>query len=90
MPGTHIDDLPDHTVQGIWEANRAGEIDVKDALDEMIVRSAEALADKGHWMWMFTSATEDASLWQDLHGDYWAVDFDSGEIWAWGTRDPSD
>ncbi len=84
-PGKRIYDLPDHTVQGLWEAHRAGEIAVEDALDDTIVRSAEVLADKGCWMWMFNSATEEASLWQDLHGDYWIVDPDDGEISAWGS-----
>ncbi len=85
MSGKRIDDLPDHTVQGIWEAHSAGEIAVDDALDDMIVRSAGVLADKGYWTWMFTSASEEASLWLDLHGDYWVVDPETGNIRAWGT-----
>ena len=84
-PGKRIGDLPDHTVQGLWEAHRAGEIAIEDTLDDTIVRSAGVLADKGYWMWMFTSASAEASLWQDLHGNYWMVDPDDGEIREWGT-----
>ena len=85
MPGTRIDDLPDHTVQGIWEAHLAGDVLVEDALDDTIVRSAGVLAGKNLWMWMFTSATEGASLWKDLHGEYWVLDLASGEIREWST-----
>lgn len=83
MPGKRIDDLEDHTVQGLWEAQNAGKISVEDVLDETIVRSAGVLAEKGYWMWMFTSATEEASLWKDLHGDYWIVDPKDGDITPW-------
>lgn len=54
-------------------------------LEDMIVRSAGVLAEKGYWMWMFTSAIEEASLWQDLHGNYWVVDPEDGDIREWGT-----
>ncbi len=85
MPDKRIDDLADHTVQGIWEAYRDGEIAVEDALDNVIVRSAEQLANKSYWMWMYTSASEEASLWQDLEGNFWVVDPDTGDIREWGT-----
>lgn len=85
MAGIGIDDLADHTVQGIWEAHLRGEIARKHALDDTIIRSAGVLAEKGYWMWMYTSATEEASLWQDLHGDYWIVDPEDGNIREWGT-----
>ena len=80
-----INDLPDRTVQGIWEAYQAGDIVVEDKLDEAIVRSAGALAEKRHWTWMFRAASEDASSWKDLHGSFWVVDPDDGEIWEWGS-----
>jgi len=60
--GSRINDLPDHTVQGIHEAHLRGEVATDDVLDDVIVRSAQQLAKKGFWMWMFMSATEDASL----------------------------
>jgi hypothetical protein len=83
MAGIGIDDLEDHTVQGIWEAHLRGEIARRHVLDDTIVRSAGVLAEKGYWM--YTSATEEASLWQDLHGDYWIVDPEDGDIREWGT-----
>lgn len=85
MTGKWIDDLTDHTVQGIWEAQQAGELAGDDDLERTIIRSAGVLADRGCWMWLFTSATERASLWQDLHGGYWIVDPEGGEIREWGT-----
>jgi hypothetical protein len=48
MPGNHIDDLDDHTVQGIWEACLLGRIDEGDVLDDITVRSAGVLAEKGY------------------------------------------
>lgn len=84
MAGKRIDDLPDHTVQGLWESHRAGEIAVEDALDEMIVRSAGVLAEKGYWMWTFMAASEEGSSWRDLHGDYWVVDPEAGDVREWG------
>lgn len=83
MPGKQIDDLADHTVQGIWEAQRAGELVGDDVLERTIIRSAERLAEKGYWMWMFQSATEDGSLWQDLDGKYWILHPDDGTIRKW-------
>jgi hypothetical protein len=83
VSGKRIDDLPDHTVQGFWEAHQKGEIAVESVLDRVIVQSASRLAEKGYWMWMFTSATEEASLWKDLHGDYWIVDPETGDIRDW-------
>ncbi len=85
MSGQRIDGLADHTVQGIWEAQHAGDLAGGDVLEDTIIKSAERLAEKGYWMWMFTSATEEASLWKDLHGDYWIVDPEDGDIRAWGT-----
>lgn len=83
IPGKRIDDLPDHTVQGIWEAQQAGEIVIEGALDETIVRSAEVLAEKRLWRWMFSSSSEDASLWQDLYGNYWVVYLHQNDIREW-------
>ncbi len=83
MPGKRIDDLADHTVQGIWEAHLAEEISIDDVLDEVIVRSAGVLAEKAYWMWMFTAATEKGSVWQDLHGKYWVVHPEEGVIREW-------
>jgi hypothetical protein len=80
-----IDDLDDHTVQGIWEAHVSGEIVPGNVLEDTIVRSAGVLAKKGYWMWMFMAATEEASSWRDLHGDYWVVDPERGDIREWGT-----
>jgi hypothetical protein len=42
-----INDLPDHTVQGIHEAHFRGEVATDDVLDDVIVRSAQQLAKKG-------------------------------------------
>ncbi len=85
MPGRRIDDLADHTVQGIWEAHLEGELAVGNILDDMTVRAAGVLAEKGHWMWMFQAATEELTSWQDPLGDYWVVDPINGYIWEWGT-----
>ncbi len=49
-------------MQGIWETYLTGNLEVGDALDGIILRSARALTDKGYWMWLFTSAGEEASL----------------------------
>ena len=80
-PGKRINDLPDHTVQGIWEAHQADELAVEDELDDMIIRAAGVLAEKGHWTWMFQAASEDASSWKDRHGIFWVMDPKDGEIW---------
>ncbi|CAN5633515.1 MAG: hypothetical protein H0T55_05915 [Rubrobacteraceae bacterium] len=85
MTGTRIDDLEDHTVQGIWEAHLEGELAPDDAVDDVAVRAAGVLAEKGYWTWMFQAATEEFTSWQDLHGDYWVVDPANGCIWEWGT-----
>jgi protein-S-isoprenylcysteine O-methyltransferase Ste14 len=45
---------------------------------DVAVRAAGMLAEKGHWAWMFQAATEDLTTWQDLHGDYWMVDYMNG------------
>jgi hypothetical protein len=76
-----INDLPDHTVQGIHEAHLRCEVATDDVLDDVIVRSAQQLAKKGYWMRIFMSATEEASLWRDLSGEYWLVDPDDGYVW---------
>jgi hypothetical protein len=78
-----IDDLDDHTVQGIWEASLAGELAGGAPLEDVIVRSAGVLAEKGYWNWMFTAATEDGSAWQDLRGNYWEVNPEDGDIREW-------
>ena len=83
MPAKRIDDLDDHTVKGIWEASRAGELAGGDAVEDRIIRSASVLAAKGYWDWMFTVATEDGSAWEDLRGNYWEVDPESGHIREW-------
>jgi hypothetical protein len=85
MPNKRIDNLDDHTVQGIREASLAGELAGGDPVEVRIVRSASVLAEKGYWNWMFTRATEDGSVWQDLRGNYWEVDPEVGEIREWDT-----
>jgi hypothetical protein len=79
--GKRIDELDDLTVQGIWEAQLHGKI----VPDDVAVRAAAMLAEKGYWRWMFQAATEGLTTWQDLHGDYWVVDPKNGCIWEWGT-----
>ncbi len=59
MPGKRIDDLTDLTVQGIWEAHLEGELAQADVVDQMAVRAAGVLAEKGHWTCMFQAATEE-------------------------------
>jgi hypothetical protein len=85
MPGKHTDDLNDHTVQGIWEAHLLGRIDEGDVVDDITVRSEGMLAEKGYWVWMFTSASKEPSSWQDLRGDYWMVNPDARDVREWGT-----
>ena len=85
MTGKRVDDLQDHTVQGIWEAHLEGELSENDIVDQVTVRAAGVLVEKGYWMWLFQAATEELTSWQDLHGDYWVVDPDNGYIWEWGT-----
>jgi len=43
-----IDDLEDLTVQGIWDAYLKGEFAVGDVLENMTVRAAGVLAEKGY------------------------------------------
>ena len=83
MPNKRIDNLDDHTVQGIWEASLAGELAGGNPVEVRIVRSAGVLAEKGYWNWMFKASTEDGSAWQDLRGNYWEVDPESGDIREW-------
>ncbi len=85
MSSKGIDDLWDLTVQGIWEAHLNGELAEAGVVDQVAVRAAGVLAEKGHWTWMFQAATEDLTSWEDLHGDYWVVDPNNGCIWEWGT-----
>ncbi len=85
MSAKHIDDLADLTVLGIWEAHRSGEIVPADAVDDVAVRAAGLLAEKGYWTWVCQAATQDLTSWEDLHGDYWVVDPNNGCIWEWGT-----
>jgi hypothetical protein len=80
-----IDNLDDHTVQGIWEASLAGELVGGDQVEDRVIRSAGVLAGKGYWNWMFQVATEDGSAWQDLRGNYWEVDPESGDIREWSS-----
>jgi hypothetical protein len=54
---------------------------VGNVLDDMTVRAAGVLAEKGHWMWMFQAATEELTSWRDPHGDYWVVDPINGYIY---------
>ena len=85
MSGKRIDDLRDLTVQGIWEAHLEGELLEADVVDQVAVRAAGVLAEKGHWTWMFQAATEELTTWQDLHWNYWIVDPNNGCIWEWGS-----
>jgi hypothetical protein len=85
VPGKRIDDLTDLSVQGIWEAHLDGELAEVDVLDQVAVRAAGVLAEKGHWTWMFQAATEELTSWQDLHWNYWIVDPNNGCIWEWNT-----
>ena len=66
---------------------RGGSTSLQSAVDDMTVRAAGVLAEKGHWTWMFHAATEELTSWQDLHGDHWVVDPINGYIyvWEWGT-----
>jgi hypothetical protein len=52
LAGKRIDGLTGHTVQGIREALNA-------VVDDVAVRAAIVLAEKGNWMWLFQAATED-------------------------------
>ena len=54
-------------------------------MEDRIIRSASVLAEKGYWNWMFTRATEDGSVWQDLRGNYWEEYPEVGEIREWDT-----
>jgi hypothetical protein len=72
-------------VQGIWETHRNGELVPSDVVEDVAVRAAGVLAEKGYWTWMTQAATEDLTCWEDLHGDYWVVDHNNGCIWEWGT-----
>jgi len=80
-----LDDLPDHTVQGIYEAYHGGDLCVSGELDSCVVRSVEVLAEKGYWMWMFMSCNDEVSTWQDLEKNYWNIDPEDGYIWEFGT-----
>ena len=57
MTGKRVDDLQDHTVQGIWEAHLEGELSENDIVDQVTVRAAGVLVEKGYWMWLFQAAT---------------------------------
>ena len=74
MSPKRIDDSRDLTVHGIWEAHRNGELVPSDVVEDVAVRAAVMLAEKGYWTWMFQAATEDLTSWEDLHGEYWVVD----------------
>ena len=85
MSPKRIDDLGDLTVHGIWEAHLKGEFVPAGVVDDVAVRAAGVLAEKGYLTWMFQAATEDLTSWEDLYGDYWVVDPNNGCIWEWGT-----
>lgn len=85
MAGKRIDSLTDHTVQMVREAHLNGQLELNAVVDDVAVRAATVLAEKGYWMWLFQAATEDLTAWQDLHGDYWIVDPNNGSIWEWDT-----
>jgi hypothetical protein len=85
VSGKHLDDLAHVTVHGIWEAHLKGEFVPASVEDEVAVRAAGVLAEKGYWTWILQAATEDLNSWEDLHGDYWVVDPKNGCIWEWGT-----
>jgi len=57
VTGKRVDDLQDHTVQGIWEAHLEGELSENDIVDQVTVRAAGVLVEKGYWMWLFQAAT---------------------------------
>jgi hypothetical protein len=80
-----IDDLWDLTVQGIWEAHVNGELAKADVVDQVAVRAAGVLAEKGYWTWMFQAASEDLTSREYLHGDYRVVDPNNGRIREWGS-----
>ena len=67
-------------MQGIWEASRAAQLAGGSPLEDMVLRSAAVLAEKGYWEWMLTSSGEQSSSWQDLRGNYWVIDPEGGEI----------
>jgi len=85
MPGKRINDLDDRSVFGIWEASRAGGLAGGNPLEDVTIRSAGLLAEKGYWRWTFTSVSEETSSWQDLHGNFWVVDPEDGDVRAWGS-----
>ena len=85
MSAKRIDDLADLTVHAIWEAHLKGELAPGYVLEDVAVRAAGVLAQKGYWTWMFQAATEDLTSWQDPQGDYWVVDPNNGCFWEWGT-----
>jgi hypothetical protein len=45
---THRRYIKDHTVQGIWEAHIKGEIAPGNVVDDVDVRAAGVLAEKGY------------------------------------------
>lgn len=85
MNSKYIEELEDQTVQGIWEASRAGQLAGGSPLEDMVLRSAALLAEKDHWGWMLMSASEWSSCWQDLRGNLWVVDPEVEEIREPGT-----
>jgi hypothetical protein len=54
-----IEDLADLTVHGIWEPHLKGERASGCVVDDVVVRAAGVLAERGYWTWMFQAATED-------------------------------
>jgi hypothetical protein len=53
-------------VHGIWEAHLKGEFVPAGVEDDVALRAAGVLAEKGYWNWMFQAATEDLTSWEDL------------------------
>ena len=72
-------------MRGIWEAGRAGQLAGGSPLEDMVLRSAALLAEKGYWEWVLNSASERSSSWRDLRGNYWVIDPEGGEIRERGT-----
>jgi hypothetical protein len=81
VSGIRIDDLADPTAQGIWKAHLKDELAPGYVVDDVAVRAAGVLAERGYWMRMFQATTEDLTSWIDLHGDYWVVSLYNGCIW---------
>ena len=80
LTGYRIYDLPDHTVEGIHDAYTRDELVIENVHEDVMVRSVQQLAKKGHWRWTLLAATDEVSMWRDLEGKLWLVDPDNGRI----------